>query len=354
MATSVVEAIFDVRRAQRRTLFRVPLAFLIEPIALDAQLLRQRIFDTRRALRRCQLLAELLGAFAPALEHALGVLQLELRRALQGLRLLEPRGQLAEQLIELRELDLVARDMGLNLGDLSFGAVEILGLALDQLLAVLNGLLEARDLRADAVVLGLHGIEPLTAVGELDAELLDRRLGRALRRDRGLERELSLGELPLLIAHLSAQRGKPKREQLGADASLLALERLVFLRVLGLLLEVHELLVDLLAQVRQAGEVVARMLDPVLRLAAPLLVFGDSGRLLQEASHVLRLRLDEPRDHSLLDDRVTAMPAKTRAEEDLRDVFAPATAVVQVVLRSAIAGDGPPHGDLGVARVRAL
>ena len=37
-----------------------------------------------------QLLAELLGAFAPALEHSLSVLELELRRALQGLRLIEP------------------------------------------------------------------------------------------------------------------------------------------------------------------------------------------------------------------------------------------------------------------------
>src|SRR5262249_39579930 len=163
---------------------------------------------------------------------------------------------------------------------LCVGAFEILGLPLNQLLAVLNSLLETRDLRADAVVSGLHAIEPLAAVRELDAELLDRRLGRALRRDRGLERELTLGELPLLIAALAAQRREPQREQLGADASLLGFRRLVLLGVFGLLLEVHELLVDLLAQIGQAREVIARVLDTVLRLAAALLVFRDSGCFL--------------------------------------------------------------------------
>ena len=114
------------------------------------------------------------AALAPALQGSLSVLELELRAALQGLRLIEPGRELAEQLVELRELDFVARDVRLDLGDLRVGALKILGLPLDQILAMLNGLLETRDLGADPVVAALNGIESLVAVGKLDAQLLDR------------------------------------------------------------------------------------------------------------------------------------------------------------------------------------
>src|SRR6185369_1767091 len=159
------ESAFDVCGAQSRPLFGVPLALLLEPVTLDTQLLGQRVLDARRAFGGRELLADLSRALAPALEDSLGVLELELRRALQSLRLLEPGRELTEQLVELRELDLVARDVRLNFGDLRVGALQILGLPLDQLLAVLNGLLETRDLGADLVVAPLHGVESLAAIG---------------------------------------------------------------------------------------------------------------------------------------------------------------------------------------------
>ena len=72
----------------------------------------------------------------------------------------------------------------------------------------------------------------------------------------------------------------------------------------------HQLLVDLVAHVAHALEVLARVLDPVLGLLAALLVLGDAGGFLQEAPQLFGLRLDESRDHALLDDRVAARPAR--------------------------------------------
>ena len=129
---------------------------------------------------------------------ALGILERLLRATLLRMRLFEAGAELAQHLLELRKLDLILLDVGIDLGDLRVGVLQILGLPLDQLLAVLYRLLEARDLRADAVVVALHGIEALAAVRKLHSQLLDRGLGRALRRDRSLERELALGELRAL------------------------------------------------------------------------------------------------------------------------------------------------------------
>ena len=63
------------------------------------------------------------------------------------------------------------------------------------------------------------------------------------------------------------------------------------------------------------------MADAVLRLAAALLVPGDAGGLLEEGAQVVGPRLDDARDHALLDDRVAAR-AQAGAEEQLRDVLA--------------------------------
>ena len=98
----------------------------------------------------------------------------------------------------------------------------------------------------------------------------------------------------------------------------------------------RELLFDLFAQILQPLEVLARVVDAVLGLAPPLLVLRDAGRLLEKRAQLLGLRLDEAGDHALLDDRV-AVRADAGAEQDVRDVFAAATRVVQVILRSAVA-----------------
>ena len=92
-----------------------------------------------------------------------------------------------------------------------------------------------------------------------------------------------------------------------------------------------DLLLDLVAQVLQALQILARLSDAALGLAAPLLVARYARRLFDEGAHILRLRFDDARDHALLDDRVAAR-AQARAQEQLRDVLAAAAHAVDEII----------------------
>ena len=89
--------------------------------------------------------------------------------------------------------------------------------------------------------------------------------------------------------HLGAavQLAQAQRQQLGGERALLLLQRLVAARGGGLALQVADLLVDLVAHVLQALEVLARIGDAALGLPAALLVAGDAGGLFDEGAHVL-------------------------------------------------------------------
>ncbi len=93
---------------------------------------------------------------------------------------------------------------------------------------------------------------------------------------------------------------------MGVEQAFFLLEALVFLRRNGLALQVQELLGDLLAQIVEPVQVLAGVADTGLGLTASLLVLGDAGSLFQEEPQILGARLDEARDHSLLNDGVTA------------------------------------------------
>ena len=143
-----------------------------------------------------------------------------------------------------------------------------------------------------APVRGPHPFEvrldrPLPCTGRLERHLLraDRRAARL---------RLPLEGLPA------------KGHQLRSKAALLFLEGGIPLRLRGLPLETVELLVELVAQVGQPGEVLVRLAHPALGLAAAFAVQGDAGRLLEKAAQLLRPGLDEPRDRALLDDGVAA------------------------------------------------
>ena len=113
----------------------------------------------------------------------------------------------------------------------------------------------------------------------------------------------------------------------------LALQLVVAARDLRLALQVLELLVELLADVVHAQQVLARVLQPQLGLAAPLAVLGNARGFFEEDAQLLGLRLDHARDHALLDDRVGAR-AQSRAEEDVGDVAPAHVDVVDVVATS--------------------
>ena len=121
----------------------------------------------------------------------------------------------------------------------------------------------------------------------------------------------------------------------------------VFGRDLRLRVELLELLAELDADVLDAREILARVGEPPFGLLAPLLVLGDAGGLLEEHAQLLGLRLDDARDHPLLDDRVGARP-EPGAEEEIVDVAAAHRDVVDVVRRIPVARQHALDRDLGV------
>ncbi len=127
-------------------------------------------------------------------------------------------------------------------------------------------------------------------------------------------------------------------------------ERVVACRHLGLRLGVGDALAQFHADVVETGEIVARIAQTPLGFLAPLAVFGDAGRLLEEAADVLRLRLDDARDHALLDDRVGPRPGgpvpRNRSITSLRRTWN----VVDVVGRPRRTIQHALDRDLGVAR----
>ena len=111
-----------------------------------------------------------------------------------------------------------------------------------------------------------------------------------------------------------------------------------------------DLLVHFVAQIQDAGKVFARVGDPPFGLAAALLVEGNASGFFDEGAHVVGARLNDARDHALFDDRVAAR-TQAGTEEQLRDVFAPATATVDEIARTAVARDHALERDLGVAGI---
>jgi hypothetical protein len=118
-------------------------------------------------------------------------------------------------------------------------------------------------------------------------------------------------------------------------------------RFLRLPLQVLELLVELLPNVFHAQEILARVLQSQLGLAAALTILGDAGRLFQENAQLLGFRLDDPRDHPLFDDCVSA-GTQTGAQKDVRDVAAAYVRVVDVIRRITVPLQHPLDRDLGV------
>ena len=113
----------------------------------------------------------------------------------------------------------------------------------------------------------------------------------------------------------------------------LRLVLLVARRHLGLRFQLFQLSAELEADVGDARQVLARIGEAVLGLAAALLVARDARGLLEEHAQLLGLRLDDARDHALLDDRVGARP-ESGAEEHVGDVAPAHGRAVDVVVDS--------------------
>src|SRR5690606_37941520 len=165
------EALLELFEREAAALGGLLLPLLLEPVQLRRQLLEARGLDMRRALGHRERLGNVSPALAPLLHARIGPLELFLRRTLLPMRVGPARPEFLQHLVDLSELHLIVRDVCLDLAELPIGSLGLLALPLQQVLPVLDRLLEARDLRADLVVVALHDAEAFVALRKLDAEL---------------------------------------------------------------------------------------------------------------------------------------------------------------------------------------
>src|SRR5690606_30153515 len=168
---------------------------------------------------------------------------------------------------------------------------------------------------------------------------LELALGLALLGDQLLQAGFLLRQALAQRLQLDVEGAELERLPLRVADLPLGLDRGVLLGLARLAGQVLELLADFLAQVVEAVEILAGVADAVLGLAAPLLVLGDAGRLLEVDPQLLGLGLDHLADHALLDDRVAAR-AQAGTEEQVGDVPAAAAGAVEVVAALAVAAHG--------------
>src|SRR6185437_3383199 len=297
---------------------------------LVLELLDAGALDLGGAIGGAERLVQLLPTLLPGRKLPLGRLERLGRGPLGALRTLQL-GRRARNLFgELGQLSLVAPDVRAQLGERRTGLREVGALPLPQLARMLDRLLEARDLRPDLVVAALHGREALAHRAVVSALALDRSLRGTLIGERRLHLDLTRARGAVVDLGAAVELLQAKRQELRRQAALLFLQRLVAPRRGGLPLQVPDLLLDLIAHVLQALEVLARLGDAALRLLAPLLVTGNARGFLHEGAHVLGLGLDDARDRALLDDGVAAR-AESGAEKELSDVFAAAARAVDVI-----------------------
>jgi len=124
------------------------------------------------------------------------------------------------------------------------------------------------------------------------------------------------------------------------------LQRAVLGGHLGLLLQLVEVAGQLAQDVFDARQVLARVLEAVLGLAAALLVLRDARGFLEEQAQFLGFGFDDAADRALADDGVGAR-AQAGAEEDVLHVAAAHRLVVDVVAAGAVARQHALHRDLG-------
>ena len=184
--------------------------------------------------------------------------------------------------------------------------LEIGTLALTQFTGVLNALFDPRDLGAGTVEARLNGAERIGLRGLIGTDLFDLGLDFPQIREHCMQRSFARFGCRVPHPRLGVQALQSQRQQFRLQLALLVLERLVAARRGRLALQVTDLLLDFLAQIVQTVQILARLADPILGLAAPLLVARDARRFFEKCPQIVRPRFDHTRDHALLDDGIAA------------------------------------------------
>ena len=277
-------------------------------------------------------------ALLPVVQRGLGLAQPLLAEFVFFLQLFQLRLGVLHRLAQHHQPRLVAADVLAQLGQGLAGFIARLVQALGHLALVLDLLFQPRQRAADLVDIGLRARQRLGRFLAAHAAGLDAALGLALLGDQLLQPGFLARQRFAQPAKAGIQAAVFQRLPFGILDPALFLQGLVLLGLARLPAQVLELLADLLAQVVEAVQVLARVADAGLGFLAALLVLGDAGRFFQVDAQVLRTRLDDLADHALLDDRVAAR-AQAGAEEQVGDVAAPALGAVEVIVAAAVAAD---------------
>src|SRR5688572_19860478 len=345
-----LDAVLDagLRPRQRRQLAVEPLAPALERLAAALEVREVRLLDLQpvfglrqRAARRLELLLRRAECLLGVRQRLILGVELRPRSGDPRLRLAGARRPAMQRVRELGALLAPRGELGAPLGVLALEAVA-------RLLGMAQLRFEARHFRVGGVEGALRRVQAVAR--------------RIVRGARGLDARLDAAQLRVVRFQLvgDARKLLPVALALGGIAPpqvpeqvLLELqvgvEFLVARRHLGLRVELLELRAELQADVGDARQVLARVGEAVLRLAAALLVARNARGLLEEHAQLLGLRLDHARDHPLLDDRVRAR-TQAGAEEHVGNVAPAHMGAVDVVARLAVALHGALDGDFGVLR----
>ena len=214
---------------------------------------------------------------------------------------------------------------------------------------VRHGLLDACDFGLRLVIRCLCGVQRVLP-GKLGlARGFQRRFDMAQACGFGFQFVLRLDQIlvdarPLLRGVVLS--GKPQtmlgKRQVGLQAA-------VVLGDFGLRGELLDLGLEFALDVLDAIHVVARVLQPGFGFLAAFLVLGHARGFFQVAAQFFRFRLDQARDHALLDDGVGAR-ADPGAEEQVGNVAPPHPHVVDGVGGVAAAVEHALDRNLGVLR----
>src|SRR5690606_31304067 len=264
-------------------------------------------------------------ALLPVGQPRLGIAQRFLCGLVAGLQLRKLGFGRGDRRAQFRQARFVVADVAADLGKRGLRLVAGALQALAHLALVRDLLFDASQRGADLVDLGLRLVQGLGRFLAAHAVVLDAALGLALLGDQLLQPGLVLVELLAQPLQARVEPAVLERLPLRVLDPALGLDGLVLLGLASLALQVLELLADLVAQVGQPVQVLARVLDPVLGLAPALLVLGDARGFLEVDAQVLGPGFDDLADHALLDDRVAARP-QACSQEQVGDVAAPALA----------------------------
>ena len=215
---------------------------------------------------------------------------------------------------------------------------QIVLLLLTSLTGMLDRLLDTGNVRTDTVIAALNLVEGLVGFDQGLTLLFNLGFDGALLRTHGFQCRFLVADSGFHLLRIFIQGLPAQRLQLRANQAFFFLQDLVALGGLGLTLQVIDLFFQFVAQVIETIQIIAGMADTCLRLLAPLLVFGNAGRLFQKDTQFFRFGLDNAGDRALLDNGITAR-TQTRAQKDVGDVPAAATHPVQKIIGLPVTTD---------------